>query len=62
MIELSLTVPVVNSLAFLFTVLGDWLAVGKTVHKGLRSFCAYFGLWDGGLIAGARQILGLGWR
>ncbi|PUU74945.1 integral membrane protein [Tuber borchii] len=31
--ELSLTVPIVNSLAFLFTVLGDWLAVGKKVHK-----------------------------
>ncbi|RPA98637.1 integral membrane protein [Choiromyces venosus 120613-1] len=31
--ELSLTVPIVNSLAFLFTVLGDWLADGKKVHR-----------------------------
>ncbi|KAA8905982.1 hypothetical protein FN846DRAFT_949467 [Sphaerosporella brunnea] len=29
--ELSLTVPIVNSLAFLFTVLGDWWADGKVV-------------------------------
>lgn len=50
MIELSLTVPIVNSLAFLFTVLGDWLAVGKKVHRGLRSFCAVGR--GGGLIAG----------
>ena len=31
--ELSLTVPVVNSLAFLFTVLGDWLADGKVIGR-----------------------------
>ncbi|PSR98956.1 hypothetical protein BD289DRAFT_424808 [Coniella lustricola] len=32
--ELSLTVPIVNSLAFLFTVLGDWLVDGKVIDKG----------------------------
>ncbi|KAG0637248.1 integral membrane protein [Tuber brumale] len=31
--ELSLAVPIVNSLAFLFTVLGDWLADGKKIHR-----------------------------
>ena len=33
--ELSLTVPTVNSLAFLFTVLGDWWADGKVWIDGL---------------------------
>ncbi|KAF8461929.1 integral membrane protein [Kalaharituber pfeilii] len=31
--ELSLTVPIINSLAFLFTVLGEYLAEGKTVSR-----------------------------
>jgi len=31
--ELSLTVPITNSLAFLFTVLGEWLAEGKLITK-----------------------------
>lgn len=31
--ELSLMVPIVNSLAFLFTVLGDWLAERKTIDR-----------------------------
>ncbi|PHH76308.1 hypothetical protein CDD80_1650 [Ophiocordyceps camponoti-rufipedis] len=31
--ELSLTVPIVNTLAFLFTVLGEWLVEGKVVSK-----------------------------
>lgn len=34
--ELSLTVPVTNSLAFLFTVLGEWWAEGKVITKGKR--------------------------
>jgi hypothetical protein len=34
-IELSLTVPIVNSLAFLFTVLGEWFAERKVISKGL---------------------------
>ncbi|KOS22709.1 Transmembrane protein 234 -like protein [Escovopsis weberi] len=29
--ELSLTVPIVNATAFLFTVLGEWLAEGKMI-------------------------------
>lgn len=42
--ELSLTVPITNSLAFLFTVLGEWWAEGKTISRGeqswqLTSFC-----------------------
>jgi hypothetical protein len=32
--ELSLTVPITNSLAFLFTVLGEWIAEGKSISKG----------------------------
>lgn len=31
--ELSLTVPIVNSLAFLFTVLGEWWADGKVIGR-----------------------------
>ncbi|MCJ1486246.1 hypothetical protein MMC06_006423 [Schaereria dolodes] len=31
--ELSLTVPITNSLAFLFTVLGEWWAEGKVITK-----------------------------
>lgn len=32
--ELSLTVPIVNSLAFLFTVVGEWWAEGKVISRG----------------------------
>lgn len=32
--ELSLTVPITNSLAFLFTVLGEWWAEGKVISRG----------------------------
>ncbi|KAK3307871.1 uncharacterized protein B0T15DRAFT_87172 [Chaetomium strumarium] len=31
--ELSLTVPVVNTLAFLFTVLGEWWVEGKVISR-----------------------------
>jgi hypothetical protein len=31
--ELSLTVPITNSLAFLFTVLGEWYADGKLIER-----------------------------
>lgn len=34
MTELSLTVPITNSLAFLFTVLGEWWAEGKVISRG----------------------------
>jgi len=34
-IELSLTVPITNSLAFLFTVLGDWWVDRKVISRGL---------------------------
>ncbi len=33
-VELSLTVPITNSLAFLFTVLGEWWAEGKVISRG----------------------------
>lgn len=35
--ELSLTVPITNSLAFLFTVLGEWWAEGKVISRGSSS-------------------------
>ena len=31
--ELSLTVPITNSLAFLFTVIGDWYVEGKIISR-----------------------------
>lgn len=31
---MSLTVPITNSLAFLFTVLGEWWADGKVISRG----------------------------
>ena len=37
MIELSLTVPITNSLAFLFTVLGEWWVEGKVISRGVFS-------------------------
>ncbi|KAM0520141.1 hypothetical protein ACHAPE_003418 [Trichoderma viride] len=33
--ELSLTVPIVNAMAFLFTVLGEWLVEGKVVSRAI---------------------------
>lgn len=42
--ELSLTVPITNSLAFLFTVLGEWYAEGKLITRdtwaGMLLVCA----------------------
>ncbi|KAI0472590.1 hypothetical protein GGR56DRAFT_651068 [Xylariaceae sp. FL0804] len=35
--ELSLTVPIVNTLAFLFTVLGDWWVDQKVISRGKPS-------------------------
>ncbi|POS70641.1 hypothetical protein DHEL01_v210967 [Diaporthe helianthi] len=31
--ELSLTVPIVNTLAFLFTIIGDWWVDGKVISR-----------------------------
>ncbi|TGZ85686.1 hypothetical protein EX30DRAFT_338017 [Ascodesmis nigricans] len=46
--ELSLMVPIVNSLAFLFTVVGDWLAVRKMIALktwiGMALVCVGIGL------------------
>lgn len=42
--ELSLTVPITNSLAFLFTVLGDWWADGKVISRG--EFHCFERLWS----------------
>ncbi|KAK1852486.1 integral membrane protein [Colletotrichum chrysophilum] len=39
--ELSLTVPIVNTLAFLFTVIGEWWVEKKVISRGesfVRSF------------------------
>lgn len=33
-LELSLTVPITNSLAFLFTVFGDWYVDRKVISRG----------------------------
>ena len=45
--ELSLTVPITNSLAFLFTVLGEWWAEGKIISRGtLRSSLAHCRLFQ----------------
>ncbi len=37
-VELSLTVPVVNTLAFLFTVIGEWWLEGKVISRGMSSW------------------------
>ncbi|RCI12934.1 hypothetical protein L249_0931 [Ophiocordyceps polyrhachis-furcata BCC 54312] len=37
LVELSLTVPIVNTLAFLFTVLGEWFVEGKVISKRTAS-------------------------
>ena len=39
LLELSLTVPITNSLAFLFTVLGEWWAEGKVISRGKLLAC-----------------------
>jgi len=36
-LELSLTVPITNSLAFLFTVFGDWWVERKVISRGKSS-------------------------
>jgi hypothetical protein len=36
LLELSLAVPITNSLAFLFTVLGEYFADGKVISKGIH--------------------------
>jgi len=57
-VELSLTVPITNSLAFLFTVLGEWYAEGKVIDRGMQSqdeACPC-------LVLTYSQILGLVWR
>lgn len=51
--ELSLTVPITNSLAFLFTVLGEWWAEKKVISRGM---CSY-GPWSR-RHANRQQILG----
>ncbi len=33
-VELSLTVPIVNTLAFLFTVIGEWWVEKKVISRG----------------------------
>lgn len=60
--------PIVNTMAFLFTVLGEWWVEGKVISRGkcntnlladfLRRNPAYFGL----LTSGQNQIRALAWR
>jgi hypothetical protein len=38
--ELSLTVPIVNTLAFLFTVIGEWWLENKVISRGRYSLRA----------------------
>jgi hypothetical protein len=51
--ELSLTVPITNSLAFLFTVLGEWWTEGKVISRGklyASILCVFFSFllrWSG---------------
>lgn len=40
-VELSLTVPITNSLAFLFTVLGEWWTENKVLSRGM-CLCVLF--------------------
>ncbi|KAI4212215.1 MAG: hypothetical protein LQ351_005085 [Letrouitia transgressa] len=44
--ELSLTIPITNSLAFLFTVLGEWWAEGKMISRDtwIGMFCVLGGI------------------
>jgi hypothetical protein len=34
-VELSLTVPIVNTVAFLFKVIGEWWVEGKVISRGM---------------------------
>lgn len=51
--ELSLTVPIVNTLAFLFTVLGDWWVEKKVISRGMSSCTLAVGL------SGLVELIGL---
>jgi len=55
--ELSLTVPITNSLAFLFTVLGEWWAEGKVIERGEWLLCFVF-CYLGGIIGGRGLMMG----
>lgn len=46
-VELSLTVPITNSLAFLFTVLGEWWAEGKVISRGMLNWNCFAVIEDG---------------
>lgn len=47
-LELSLTVPIVNTMAFLFTVLGEWYVEGKVISrgKGIVHYTTYTCTWQ----------------
>lgn len=44
--ELSLTVPIVNTMAFLFTVIGEWWVESKVISRGISAplhfLCLFF--------------------
>lgn len=45
MAELSLTVPIVNTLAFLFTVVGEWWVENKVISRRESSSAPPF-FWE----------------
>lgn len=57
-LELSLTVPITNSLAFLFTVLGEWWAEKKVITKGMFSHFRFIWLISVSYV----QVSMLTWR
>ena len=58
-IELSLTVPITNSLAFLFTVLGEWWAEGKVISRGSsQHYMGYISLVSTVWLTGDARYLG----
>lgn len=59
--ELSLTVPIVNTLAFLFTVVGEWWVEGKVISRGMSPFSIRNQAkgWSVGADGGADTLLGM---
>ena len=57
MVELSLTVPITNSMAFLFTVLGEWYVEGKVI-SGRELFHLLSSILLGWLVKPWLELLG----
>jgi hypothetical protein len=52
-------VPITNSLAFLFTVLGEWWAEKKVITKGKFYVRVYFGSFSNWLLLGTDTWIGM---